>query len=134
LLAVYPPMSFESLPSMRALAFMAPKDSDTFGAIKRVWFDGDNLRVLIRVGTLRRELKLLGFEAQLAHFLAREIEGAFRALGTEQQVRFSLTLSKLKVRKGRRVLTITKGKYWVRKMDRETDGEKIGCLGWLCMD
>jgi len=44
-------------------------------AIARVWFNGDKLRVLSHVRTLKRELKLLGFEEGFAGWVDRKVRG-----------------------------------------------------------
>ncbi|KAE9363728.1 hypothetical protein N431DRAFT_117528 [Stipitochalara longipes BDJ] len=95
-----------SFRSIRSLTMMTPVDV----AICKIWFDGGYLRLLFHIGSLRRELRLLGFEDAVAEWLSREI--GMRSRAPEM--------------KG-------KGKYWERKMDRQREDEKVGCLRWFCM-
>jgi hypothetical protein len=61
----------------------------TEAAISKIWFDGSHLRVLLHVESLRRELRLLGFEAEVANWLSRELLERFKELGLKGKVRVS---------------------------------------------
>jgi hypothetical protein len=58
-------------------------------AISKIWFDGAYLRLLVHVGSLRRELRLLGFEEKTALWLNSEICGAVQRLSVRAKVRNS---------------------------------------------
>jgi hypothetical protein len=58
-------------------------------AISKIWFDGAYLRLLVHVGSLRRELRLLGFEDSVALWLDYEICAGFQRLGDRGKVSFS---------------------------------------------
>jgi hypothetical protein len=58
-------------------------------AISKIWFDGAHLRVLLHVESLRRELRLLGFEDEVANWLSRELLERFKELGVKGKVRVS---------------------------------------------
>jgi hypothetical protein len=64
-------------------------------AICKIWFDGAYLRLLVHVGSLRRELRLLGFEESTAMWLNGEISGAVQRLGVKGKVRDSSLFSVL---------------------------------------
>jgi hypothetical protein len=74
-----------SFHSIRSLAMMTPTEA----AISKIWFDGSHLRVLLHVESLRRELRLLGFEAEVANWLSRELLERFKELGLKGKVRVS---------------------------------------------
>ena len=68
---------------------MTPVDAATC----KIWFDGAYLRLLLHVGSLRRELRLLGFEDGVASWLDREMQDRFKGMGLKGQVRFILSAS-----------------------------------------
>jgi hypothetical protein len=74
-----------SFHSIRSLAMMTPTEA----AISKIWFDGAHLRVLLHVESLRRELRLLGFEDEVANWLSRELLERFKELGLKGKVRVS---------------------------------------------
>jgi len=55
-------------------------------AICNIWFDGAYLRLLLHVGSLRRELRLLGFEESAARWLDGEIAARYKGLGLKGKV------------------------------------------------
>ena len=65
------------------------KMTPTEKAISKIWFDGAYLRLLVHVGSLRRELRLLGFEDGIALWLDCEICVGFQRLGDRGKVSFS---------------------------------------------
>jgi hypothetical protein len=73
-----------SFRSIRSLAIMTPTDT----AICKIWFDGTYLRLLLHVGSLRRELRLLGFEEGVASWLDKEMQNRFKGIGLKGQVRY----------------------------------------------
>lgn len=68
---------------------MTPIDAATC----KIWFDGAYLRLLLHVGSLRRELRLLGFEDGVASWLDREMQNRFKGMELKGQVRFILFAS-----------------------------------------
>jgi hypothetical protein len=78
-----------SFRSIRSLALMTPIDAATC----KIWFDGAYLRLLLHVGSLRRELRLLGFEDGVASWLDREMQNRFKGMGLKGQVRSILFAS-----------------------------------------
>lgn len=63
--------------------------SPTEAAISKIWFNGTHLRLLLHIGSLRRELRLLGFEDEVANWLSRELLERFKELGLKGKVRVS---------------------------------------------
>lgn len=61
--------------------------SPTDAAISKIWFNGAHLRLLLHIGSLRRELRLLGFEDEVANWLSRELLEKFKELGLKGKVR-----------------------------------------------
>lgn len=61
--------------------------SPTEAALSKIWFNGAHLRLLLHIGSLRRELRLLGFEDEVASWLSRELLERFRELGLKGKVR-----------------------------------------------
>lgn len=57
-------------------------------AICKIWFDGTYLRLLMHVGNLRRELRLIGFEEAVAQWLDQEMRQRFNGLGIKVKVSF----------------------------------------------
>jgi hypothetical protein len=78
-----------SFRSIRSLALMTPIHAATC----KIWFDGAYLRLLLHVGSLRRELRLLGFEDGVASWLDREMQNRFKGMELKGQVRFILFAS-----------------------------------------
>jgi hypothetical protein len=77
--------TLKSFQSIRSLAMMTPTDA----AIYKIWFDGAHLRLLLHIGSLRRELRFLGFEDEVANLLSRELHEKFKELGLKGKVRVS---------------------------------------------
>jgi hypothetical protein len=75
--------TLQSFRSIRSLAMMTPLDA----AICKIWFDGAYLRLLLHIGSLRRELRFMGFGEEVAQWLSKEIENRFRGLGLKGKVR-----------------------------------------------
>jgi hypothetical protein len=76
-----------SFRSIRSFATMTPVDA----AICKVWFDGGYLRLLLHIGSLRRELRLLGFEDSLAEWLSRELGVRLKAAEMKGKVSFYIS-------------------------------------------
>jgi hypothetical protein len=77
-----------SFQSIRSLAMMSPTEA----ALSKIWFNGAHLRLLLHIGSLRRELRLLGFEDEVASWLSRELLERFKELGLKGKVRDFLLL------------------------------------------
>jgi hypothetical protein len=74
--------TLQSFRSIRSLAMITPLDA----AICKIWFDGAYLGLLLHIGSLRRELRFMGFEEEVAQWLSREIENRFQGLGLKGKV------------------------------------------------
>jgi len=84
---------------------MTPIDA----AICKIWFDGGYLRLLLHIASLRRELRLLGFEDALADWLSKEIGMRCRASQMKGKVSSHFFSFGLEVRGERMVLIMARG-------------------------
>lgn len=64
-------------------------------ALSRIWFDGPGMNILVHVGGLRRELRMLGFENGTAAWLDGQISASVRRLGAKAEVCFVLVETEL---------------------------------------
>ena len=86
---------------------MTPTDA----AICKIWFDGGHLRLLLHIASLRRELRLLGFESALAEWLSKEIGMRCRAAQSKGKVRSQFFSFGFEVRDELTVLIVTRESF-----------------------